>query len=264
MTDWHTCLRERVCALSSTEMPPSARRRIGPSPLGREVLGDIGAGRALAAVVVSIAALGSVVAACAVGGEIVIDAADAGVAVRGDAGEGGTGSLDASGGTDDASSGGDGESDGAGSVACATTNTCAAARDIGTVSGDTSPGTGGNSSPAHGTTSEWLTVRVTEDDNSLGGHALGLKVTLASPPSANFDLFLYVDTGGSTTSRACSTVTKSSTHPAGQVDEATVSWGEGSVGNGSDDTRVVTIEIRHIAGTCSADAEWNLIAAGNP
>jgi len=176
------------------------------------------------------------------------------------AGDDAESSFDTGRGGDDASagdSGGDGSS-----AACAATNACTSARDIGQVSGDTSPTN--NTVTVTGTTSEWLTINVTEDDNSVSGSPVKLKVTLASPASANFDLYLYVDSSGSTTSRACMpTPSASSKNPLGQVDEASLSWGEGSVANGSNDSRIVTIEVRNVSGTCSPSDTWTLVAKGN-
>ena len=222
-------------------------------------------GRA-AFVALAVAAAG----ACAYGVSPATDSTvtDGGVGTgRVDAGDGdasdASGDFDAGGPLVDAAggdgSGGDGAS---GDTSCTSPNACANARDIGQVSGDTSPST--NSVTATGSTSEWLTLKVTEDDSSPVGHGMGLKVTLAGPPGTNYDLYLYVDTGGSATSRACGTPTTSSRNPAGQTDQATLSWGEGSVANGSDDTRIVTIEVRNVSGPCGLDNPWTIVAQGNP
>ena len=144
---------------------------------------------------------------------------------------------------------------------CPVANTCAGASDIGSVSGDQSPS--GNSITTVGTSSKWLKVTVTEDDNGLLGSPLKLNAVLSSPPGANYDLYVYVDEGGSATSRACSTPTAQSTNPLGQIDEANLQWGEGAIPNGSSDTRVVSIEVRNVSGGCGAGHEWSLIVTGN-
>lgn len=155
-----------------------------------------------------------------------------------------------------ASDGGDAGDGGAG-ISCAVTNTCAGGRAIGTVSGDT----GSTTASGAGATSEWLTVRVTEDDSSVFGTKLKAKVTLTSPPGTNFDLFLYVNTGSDT--RECTSVTAQSTQPAGVADTASLSWGEGAVSNGSDDSRTVSIEVRNVSGACDPNATWSVQVHGN-
>ena len=141
-------------------------------------------------------------------------------------------------------------------ASCVATNTCLAADDLGAVSGDT-----GGTVSATGFSSKWMTVKVTEDSNSA--RDLKVNVVLTSPTGANFDLFLYVDTGGSPTDRACTTVSQSSTNASG-TDNASLRWGEGSiVPNGNDDTRIVTVEVRYISGNCAPGSKWTLTATGN-
>ena len=138
---------------------------------------------------------------------------------------------------------GDGGADGGGGGSCAAANPCASATNLGNVSGDT----GADTKNAQGSTSEWLTVRVTEDDSDIAGVPLWLKANLTSPPGTNFELHVYVP--GSDT-QECSAVTKSSTNASG-AQSASVEFGEGSgFSNGSSDDRPVTIEVRHVSGTC--------------
>jgi hypothetical protein len=144
------------------------------------------------------------------------------------------------------------------SAACTAPDTCLTADNLPSVSGDTSSA----SQSATGFTSKWLMVTFTEDDSSPIGQPMNAHVTLTSPPGANFDLFLYVNTGGSATDRACSTVSASSTNATG-VDNASFSWGEGTVANGSDDTRIVSIEVRFISGACAPGSKWTLSVSGN-
>jgi hypothetical protein len=141
-----------------------------------------------------------------------------------------------------------------GTAACDTpTDACTSAKSLGTVSGDT----GGASVNGGGTQSTWFSVRVTEDDNGVLGTKLRVKIVLGSPAAANYDLFAYVDTGSDQLS--CSGPTASSTNASGQ-DSVDLKWGEGSVANGSDDSRTVSIEVRWISGSCDA---FTLTATGN-
>jgi hypothetical protein len=138
---------------------------------------------------------------------------------------------------------------------CSATNTCAAATDLGTVSGDQ----GSDSQFVQGATSAWFTVRVTENDNGVFGSKLKLNATLQSPAGANFDVFVYVP---SSDTRECSTVSASSTTSG--FDSASASFGEGgTVSNGSSDSRTVTVEVRHVSGACSPTAKWTLNLYGN-
>lgn len=135
---------------------------------------------------------------------------------------------------------------------CPTTNTCGAATDLGKVSGDT----GSDSKLVDGNTSQWFTVRVTENDTSLSGRKLRLTATLQSPAGANFDVYVYVP-GGDT--QECSVASKSSTNTTG-LDTAGVSWHDNL---GPDDDRTVTVEVRQVSGTCDAPAKWTLNLYGN-
>jgi hypothetical protein len=165
----------------------------------------------------------------------------------------GGGGVDA-GGTPDAGGGGGG---GGGGTSCASANVCAGATDLGTISGDT----GSDSKTAQGTGSYWFTVRVTENDSSISPLTLLTKAELTSPPGTNFDLFVYVASGGS--GQECSAVKASSTNASG-LDTAKAEWGEtGIFSNGSSDDRTVTVEVRWISGTCSAATPWTLTVYGN-
>jgi hypothetical protein len=169
---------------------------------------------------------------------------------------------DAGGGLTDAGTGGDagngngnGNGNGSGGT-CTASNTCMAAADLGTVSGDT----GADQQSAQGTGSKWFTVRVTENDSSIFAVPLWMKATLTSPPSANYDLYVYVP---ATDTRECSAVTGSSTSSA-TTDTAGVEFGEsGSVSNGKSDDRTVTIEVRHVSGPCTPSDQWTLTVDGN-
>jgi hypothetical protein len=142
---------------------------------------------------------------------------------------------------------------GGGTGACAATSNCQGAHDLGTVSGDT--GTGQKTFQGSG--SQWLKIKVTEDESSLVGTPLWLKATLTSPSGVNFDLHLYVPSSGPDV-RACSGAPTKSSTTAG-AETASVEFGEGGgLSNGSSDTRTVTVEVRHVSGTCSPSDKWTL------
>jgi|GEM_PF-1157573 len=169
-----------------------------------------------------------------------------------DAGAGDAGA----GGSDAGADSGKPDSGGGGGGACASTNTCAGSTNLGQISGDTGAGVLTRS----GHTSQWFQVRVTEDDNSIDGRPLRMRATLASPPGTNYDLYLYVP--GSDTI-ACSAVTHQSTSAAA-TDTASAQFGEGGfLANGSSDDRTVTVEVRHVSGTCDPAQKWTLTVEGN-
>jgi hypothetical protein len=141
-------------------------------------------------------------------------------------------------------------------TACTATAPCASAADLGAVSGDT----GADVLSAQGTTSAWFRVMVDENDNGLAGVKLLASATLDSPAGANFDLYLYVGSAGA---QECSAVSAQSTQTSGS-DSAGVSFGEsGVLANGSKDSRYVTVEVRHVSGTCASNAKWTLTFKGN-
>ena len=171
-----------------------------------------------------------------------------------DSGGGGGGGTDAGkdAGTDAGGGGG-----GGGGAACASPNVCVGATDLGTVSGDT----GADVKTAQGSGSQWFKVRVTENDSTILALSLQAKAELTSPPGTNFDLHVYV--AGSSSGQECSAVTKSSTNPS-SPDSASVEFGEsGTLSNGSDDSRTVTVEVRWVSGTCAPAAKWSLTVRGN-
>ena len=170
-------------------------------------------------------------------------------------GGGGGGGTDAGTGTDAGADAGGGGGGGGGGAACASPNVCTGATDLGSVSGDT----GADVKTAQGSGSQWFKVRVTENDSSVFGLSLLAKAELTSPPGTNFDLFLYLPGGGS--GQECSAVSKSSTSTS--ADTASLEWGEGSLSNGSNDDRTVTVEVRWVSGTCSPSAKWSLTVRGD-
>lgn len=169
-----------------------------------------------------------------------------------------------SGGTGDAGAKADAAPDsgapdsGTGGGVCTSPNICTGATDLGSASGDT----GADTKTAQGSGSQWFKVRVTENDNGIFGVPERIKVDLQSPTGTNFDLFVYV--AGGLNGQECSAVTTSSTSTGG-YDTASTSWGESASGfsNGVDDSRTVTVEVRHISGTCAPTAKWTLTFHGN-
>jgi hypothetical protein len=139
---------------------------------------------------------------------------------------------------------------------CTSSATCQTATDEGSISGDTGSGTVAGS----GFQSAWLKVRVTENDSSVIGDALSVTATLTSPASSPFDVFLYVNSGSDVIE--CTTPTGTAMRN-GNTETLRISWGEGSIANGSDDSRTVSIEVRPTATTCSPSAQWQLVVQGD-
>lgn len=150
--------------------------------------------------------------------------------------------------------GGNTDAGGFGGVACTAPNTCASSVNLGSVRGDN----GADTKSAQGHTSQWFTIRVTEDDHGVLGKDLWMTATLTSPPGTNFDLYLYVP---ETDTLACTAVSEQSSNASG-TDSAAAKFGEG-FSNGSDDSRTVTVEVRHVSGTCDPNKKWTLTVAGN-
>ncbi len=140
---------------------------------------------------------------------------------------------------------------------CDVINTCTAASDMGTVSGDLES----DSVSRSGNTAQWLRVRVSETDSNVLANDQRVTITLISPPGANYDLFAYVNPDQDT--RACTSPTAQSVKPAGATDTVTLVWGEQWVANNADDSRTVSIEVQYIGGTCSPHDDWSLLVQGN-
>lgn len=170
-----------------------------------------------------------------------------------DAGAGGGSDAGSDSGTKPDAGGGGGNGGGG---SCAAPNTCSGATNLGSVSGDT----GADVKTASGHTSQWFTVRVTEDDSDIAGVQLWMTATLTSPPGTNYDLYVYVP---SSDTLECSAVSYQSTSTS-STDSATAKFGEGGLlSNGSSDDRTVTVEVRHVSGTCDPANKWTLTLAGN-
>ena len=139
---------------------------------------------------------------------------------------------------------------------CLTGATCQSAMSLGSVSGDT----GAMMQMASAYQSAWFAVRVTEDDHGIAGAKLELTVRLTSPASAHYDVFAYVNTGSDILECATPSGTTTTT---GTTDQVKLRWGEGSIPNGSDDSRTVSIEVRPSSSTCSASEPWQLVVVGD-
>ena len=85
------------------------------------------------------------------------------------------------------------------------------------------------------------------------------KAKLTAPAGENFDLYLYLPASDT---RECSKATKVA-KTANAVESASFEYGESFGGNGVDDDRTISIEVRHVDGACSATAEWTLDVFGN-
>lgn len=133
---------------------------------------------------------------------------------------------------------------------------CTTARDLGTISGDTEAG----QVVAQGNCSDWVKVRVTEDDHYPVADPLKVTATLVSPNPDDFDLYAYVNEAADAVE--CSTVTAKSELPVSRSDVVKLSWGETYTANASDDSRTVTFEIRKKTQGCSV-GQWSLVVDGN-
>ncbi len=220
-------------------------------------------------------ALGIVLAGCAVGttevtgdpgtGDDDSGASGDATTTHADSGHADAGSPGTDGGVDTDSASGDGGSmdsggtdGGTSTIPCDSPNACASATGIGSLSGDTSSADVTTS----GTTSKWFTLTTTENDSSPFATPMKLSVTLTSPSAENFDLYVYLP--GSAGPVECSTVKGSSTNGTGQADTVSFQWGEsGTLANGSDDGRTITIEVRAASTPCDSSAVWSLTAHGH-
>lgn len=143
--------------------------------------------------------------------------------------------------------------------------TCTTAKAQTPISGDT----GNPARTLTGATTQWFTINVTEDNNSISGQALRLRASLTSPPGKNFDLFVY--RSETTNVKECHANEESSELAAGQVDKVSISWGEadGDIPNFTSDEATITIGVKEIvdpalpAATCDPTAKWTLKLEGN-
>ncbi len=139
---------------------------------------------------------------------------------------------------------------------CASTATCQTAITLGQVSGDT----GNIHFTTMGHQSAWFRVRVTEDDSEVFGLSMRFGATLTSPATNDYDVFVYVNAGSDVVE--CTTTTGTTT-TNGTVNQNHAEWGEGTISNGNDDGRTVSIEVRPIGTNCVATQPWTLDVEGN-
>jgi hypothetical protein len=139
---------------------------------------------------------------------------------------------------------------------CPNLATCQGATGLGLVSGDQ----GSQMLETSGSEPTWITFRVVETDDSLIGAALSFTATLTSPAGANFDLYVYRGIEGGNT--GCNGIMQQSTN-AGAQDVVAMSWGEGLVPNGLDDSAWVAVEIRAKNDMCAPPQQWTLVVRGN-
>jgi hypothetical protein len=147
-------------------------------------------------------------------------------------------------------------SDAGGGMACANVDSCNAATVLGTVSGD-------ETSPllhASGSEPTWVTFQVTENNDGLTGESVSFKATLTSPVGYDFDLYAFRGSDGGTT--GCGGVTDEST-AVGELDLVSMSWGEGGVANGGDESAWVALQIEVKNGICDPTLEWTLEVEGD-
>jgi hypothetical protein len=135
---------------------------------------------------------------------------------------------------------------------------CAAATELPEMDGDQ----GSSVETTKGTGNRFLKIKVKEGNSDLfASPAIKVRVTLTSPPGANFDLFLYrgPDFGSSSNpSHDCVTVATSSTAASGP-DVASLQWPDQRANS---DTRWITIEVRSADPVCPT-GEWTVTVEGN-
>jgi len=147
--------------------------------------------------------------------------------------------------------GGGGGAGGAGGGTCEYTspNTCDTAEAMPDVAGDL----GSDMQVVTGTTAKWFVVKVSESSNQPA--TVSYTVSLASPPAMDFDLFVTEgDSGGPNCAGQAGL-------GVGEPAEVTNSFSDQV---GSDDSVVLSIEVRYISGSaCGMDAQWTVTVAGN-
>jgi hypothetical protein len=145
-----------------------------------------------------------------------------------------------------------------GGGSCMSAVMCMGAVAMGNINADS-----GGTQTANGDKSQWLKVQTIENNNApFSGQRMRLRATLTSPATTNFDLYVYLNVGG--TAPECTVVTGSSM-ATGTSDVVNIDWGEtdGDIANGSSDNALVTIEVRAAtAATCAPGQTWSLEAKG--
>jgi hypothetical protein len=172
-------------------------------------------------------------------------------------GAGGSGAFGGAGGSGGIGGGSGGGGTG-GTESCSAPTTCALAQGVGSLSGDTNAGVSNHS----GDSSEWVKIRITENDSSIVGKTLLVTATLTVDSATDYDLYAYVVPSSDVSACGTAPFKKSDAGGIGANEQVAVEWGEGIIPNGSDDSRWVTFEIRHKSGACESNP-WQLTLKGN-
>ena len=146
-------------------------------------------------------------------------------------------------------------------VPCDAGATCPAGRLVGTVSGDK----GADSLTTSGSTTTWVHVRVTEDDDSVSGRPVRLRAKLTAPSSGGFEVRGYLaDSRNNDAGLDCTRLVGTSSPSSGSA-TLDLAWGDppDATANGVDDGRTVALEVRNVSGACSS-SPWRLELRGNP
>jgi len=139
--------------------------------------------------------------------------------------------------------------------ACASAaESCGSARDLGALSGDR--GASDNWVEVTGEGSAWAKVRIREDRSVA--HSLRVEARLQVSADSNYDLYLY--RSDSADVQSCTNLVESSVQAMGAAEQAVETWDyETVLGNSRDDSRIITIEVRHAGGACGP---WTLRVQG--
>ena len=140
-------------------------------------------------------------------------------------------------------------------LSCAAPNACPATlTDIGSLAGDKS----GQPVARTGPTSEWLKVLVLEEDsNILFRVPLRVRLALRSPLGGNYGMYVY--SGGINRDPNCAQILAEN-GSADTVKTIDLTWEDRG---GSSDNRLLTVEVRNLAGDCRPDKQWSLEVQGN-
>ncbi len=137
-------------------------------------------------------------------------------------------------------------------------NACANATGVPSVSGDT----GSDMQTRTGTTSEWLQVRVTEDDSSIFTKvSLSYTVTLTSPPGSVYDLVVYESSDGASGPN-CGASPMDGTPNGGTTQTVQDNWPDTQGIGGIDNGRWLAIQVTHVSGTDCTEP-WTLHIQGH-
>jgi hypothetical protein len=149
---------------------------------------------------------------------------------------------------------GDGDSPDAGSTGpdagdpepmCEAVNGCFAATSLGQFNGDEA---GQPALSKQGSGSAWFSARIYEISDLPA--SVSMRVTLTGDVGSDYDLYVYIP--GDANATECSTPTQQSSTPGTAIEQVDAQWNDSL---GSDDTRTVSIEVRHVSGACG---NWSL------